>query len=139
MVHKTSIIPGLSRFIDESILVHYPPNSMKRILAASGISLYLKGNEGVIDTLISNPLFATLGVATSEGMVDLTKLRDTLKGEISKAGYMRLSFPLVGDIDFTPDDVDALYQYICDADKELHPTNVAQIPTSIPRNNGGVF
>lgn len=138
MVHKTSIIPGLSRFIDESILVHYPPTSMKRILMASGISLYLKGNEGMIDSLISNPLFGALGVTSDDGMIDLERLRDTLKSEISKAGYMRMSFPVVGDIDFTPDDVDALYNYICQQEKELHQPKVIPV-SNLPTHTGGVY
>ena len=34
------------------------------------------------------------------------------KNEISKAGFMRIHFPIIGDVDFTPDDIDALYKCI---------------------------
>jgi hypothetical protein len=128
MVHKSSFIPGLSRFIDESVLSHYPVNSMKRILMAGAVSLYLKQNENMIDTLASNPLFTGLGVVGTNGNINIEVLRDALKGEIHKAGYMRLTIPFIGDIDFTPEDVDTLYRFIVEADS----TNSNSLPNAAP-------
>jgi hypothetical protein len=130
-------MPGVSKFIDECILAHYPATSMKRILMAGAVSLYLKKNEGVVDTLTSNPLFTGLGIVHDNGMVDLEILRDTLKSEINKAGFMRLSLPMVGDIDFTTEDVDSLYRYITEAN-----TQATSFSTPTPAsviNNGGVY
>lgn len=137
MVHKSSFIPGISKFIDESVLSHYPPTAMKRILMAGAVSLYLKQNENMIDTLVDNPLFGTLGVVHNDGMVDIDKLRDVLRTEIIKAGFMRVSIPLVGDIDFTPDDVNTLYNFIVEAN-----TSATRIETTRPayiNNNIGVY
>jgi hypothetical protein len=134
MVHKSSIIPGLSRFIDESILVHYPPTSMKRILIASGISLYLSGNEHAVDTLLANPVFSTLGVSNSNGMIDIDKVRNAVRPEVEKAGFMRITVPVMGDIDLTVDDIDTLYRYITEASN-------SSVTTSLPPriSNGGVY
>ena len=137
MIHKSSLLPGVSKFIDENILAHYPPTSMKRILMAGAISLYLKQNEGMIDSLTSNPLFTSLGVVKDSGMIDIETVRDTLRNEINKAGFMRLTLPIVGDVDFTTEDVDALYKFIVEAN-----TTVPQIPstTSLPvTTNGGIY
>jgi hypothetical protein len=112
MVHKTDIIPGLSKFIDANVLAHYPPSSLKRIAAAGAIALYLKQNTAIVDTVINNPLFSGLGVSTHDGMIDLDLLRDVYKNEITKAGFLRIHFPMLGDVDFTPEDVDALYAAI---------------------------
>jgi hypothetical protein len=122
MVHKSRLIPGLSQFIDNNILSHYPPTSMKRILCAGGVSLYLSKGDAIVDTLLQNPMISGLGVTSADGMVNLELLRDTLKREISKAGYMRVSFPIVGDVDFTVDDVDSLYGYICGPTQPTLPT-----------------
>lgn len=138
MVHKSSVIPGISKFIDENVLAHYPPNSMKRIIMAGAVSLYLKQNEGIVDTLTSNSLFAGLGVVHDNGMVDIEPIRDALKNEISKAGFMRLSIPMVGDIDFTPEDIDALYKSIVEANTQTDKS-VSTIPTAPVINNGGVY
>jgi hypothetical protein len=134
MVHKSSIIPGLSRFIDESILVHYPPTSMKRILIASGISLYLSGNEQVVDTLLANPIISTLGVSNSNGMIDIDKVRNAVRPEVEKAGFMRITVPVMGDIDLTVDDIDTLYRYITEASN-------SSVTTALPPriSNGGVY
>jgi hypothetical protein len=134
MVHKSSLIPGVSKFIDESVLSHYPATSMKRILMAGAVSLYLKQNEGIVDTITSNPLFSGLGVIHDNGMINIDAVKDVLKTEIDKAGFMRLSLPLIGDIDFTTEDIDCLYRFITEA-------NTARIapPVTTNINNGGVY
>jgi hypothetical protein len=133
MVHKSSLLPGVSKFIDENILAHYPATSMKRILMAGAVSLYLKQNEGIVDTLTSNPLLAGLGVVHENGMIDIDTVRDTLKSEVNKAGFMRLSLPMIGDIDFTTEDVDALYRFIQESNTSTTP-GLSTINT-----NGGVY
>lgn len=112
MVHKSNIIPGLSNFIDTAVLSQYPPTSLKRIAAAGALALYLKQNTSVVDTILNNPLFAGLGISTDDGMVDIDTLRDVYKDQIAKAGFLRIHFPMLGDVDFTSDDVDVLYKSI---------------------------
>jgi hypothetical protein len=112
MVHKTSVIPGLSNFLDTAVLSHYAPTSMKRIIAAGAIALYLKHNTDIVDVIINNPMFEGLGVSTKDGMIDLDILRDVYKNEVNKAGFLRIHFPVLGNVDFTSDDVDTLYNCI---------------------------
>lgn len=105
MVHRSYIIPGLSAFIDSSVLSQYAPTSMKRILGATAATLYLKKNESKIDALLT-----AFNIINSDLMVDIEVARDILKTEIGKVGFMRITFPILGDIDFTSEDVDALYK-----------------------------
>jgi hypothetical protein len=134
MIHKASILPGMSKFIDENILSHYAPTSMKRILMAGAVSLYLKQNENIVDSLTSNPMFTSLGVVKDSGMIDIDTIRDILKEQINKAGFMRLTLPIIGDVDFTSDDIDALYKYIQEAN-----TTVSAVTTPTVAYNGGVY
>jgi hypothetical protein len=124
MVHKSSIIPGLSKFVDTAILSHYPPTSLKRIAAAGGLAIYLQ-NSNLIEKIIQNPMFEGLGVATPDGMINIELLKDVYKNEINKAGFMRVHFPILGDIDFTAADLDTLYECI-----------VAKTPTPVSNNLG---
>lgn len=135
MIHRSSIIPGFSKFIDENILAHYPATSMKRILMAGAISLYLKQGESLVDTLISNPLVTNLGIVKQDGMIDIDIVKETLKKEINKAGFMRVSIPMVGDIDFTPEDADALYKFILEANTMSTQSPITQTSVS----NGGIY
>lgn len=135
MIHRSSIIPGFSKFIDENILAHYPATSMKRILMAGAISLYLKQGESLVDTLISNPLVTNLGIVKQDGMIDIDIVKETLKNEINKAGFMRVSVPMVGDIDFTPEDADALYKFILEANTMSTQSPITQTSVS----NGGIY
>jgi hypothetical protein len=107
MVHKSNIIPGLSKFIDSDILSQYSPTSVKRIVGAGAAALFLKNNESKIYSLLNS-----LGIAKEDNMIDIESARDILKSEISKAGFMRISFPVIGDVDFTSEDIDTLYRYI---------------------------
>ena len=113
MVHKSYIIPGLSKFIDASILSQYAPTSLKRIIAAGAISIYLQQNSGLVDTVLKNPMFSGLKIHDSNtGMINLELIRDVLKSEINKVGYARISLPILGDVDLTSEDMDLLYSNI---------------------------
>jgi hypothetical protein len=112
MVHSTSIIPGLSKFIDNIVLSQFSPTSPKRIIAAGGMALALKNMDSIMNSLLHNPMIKSLNVVGEGNMVDLDTLRNIYKEQISKAGVMRISFPIIGDIDFTASDVDELYNYI---------------------------
>ena len=112
MIHKSYILPGLSQFIDKTVLSQYPPTSVKRILASGAIALYLNRKSDIVDTVLNNPMISSLGISTPDSMVDLEALRDVYKAEIAKAGFMRIHFPILGDVDFTAEDVDTLYRII---------------------------
>jgi hypothetical protein len=112
MIHKSYILPGLSQFIDKTVLSQYPPTSFKRIIASGAIALYLNKNADIVDTVLNNPMISSLGISTPDNMVDLEALRDVYKAEIAKAGFMRIHFPILGDVDFTAEDVDTLYRII---------------------------
>ena len=113
MVHKSSILPGLSKFLDTAVLSQYPPTSFKRIAAAGAIALILKQNNNIVDAILANPMLSALNISTADGMVDLDTLRDVYRDELNKASYMRISFPIIGDVDFTSSDLDTLYRQIC--------------------------
>lgn len=122
MVHKTYILPGVSDFVDTAVLAQYPPTSIKRIVAAGAIALYLKQNQNIIDVILSNPIISALGVTRADGLVDLETVRDIYKAEITKAGFLRIHFPILGDVDFTADDVDTLYKCIMSHSPSTTPT-----------------
>jgi hypothetical protein len=121
MVHKSNIIPGLSKFIDNDILSQYPPTSMKRIIGAGAAALFLKNNQNKIHSLLD-----ALGIMSDDNMIDIESARDILKSEISKVGFMRITFPVIGDVDFTPDDLDKLYKYMISVDQpaQLTPASI---------------
>ena len=120
MVHQTSIIPGLSKFIDNDILAQYPPTSMKRIIGAGAAALFLKNNETKIYSILNS-----LGIANTNNMIDIESARDILKDQISKAGFMRMSFPVIGDVDFTVDDIDTLYRYMISNTQSAQSTSAS--------------
>ena len=112
MVHKSNIIPGLSKFIDTTVLSHYPPTSLKRIAASGAIAIYLNQNSNLVDILLQNPMIKALNLVDDQGMIDIETLRDVYRNEINKVGFMRIHLPMLGDVDFTADDIDSLYKIL---------------------------
>ena len=112
MVHKSNIIPGLSKFIDTNILSHYPPTSLKRIAAAGAIAIYLNQNMTLVDKILQHPMIEAMNLVNDQGMVNIETLRDVYKNEINKVGFLRMHLPLLGDVDFTSDDLDSLYRIL---------------------------
>jgi hypothetical protein len=98
---------------------------MKRILAAGAIALYLQQNTSIVDNIINNPMFAGLGISNNSGMINIEALRDIYKQEVQKVGFMRLHVPLLGDIDFTSEDIDTLYNCIVSINGSTPTTSVA--------------
>lgn len=142
MVHKSSLIPGFSKFIDENILSQYSPNSAKRMVMAVATSLYLKRGESIVDTLISHPLIAPLGVVQNGGMIELEPIRDAFKYQVEQMGFVRMSFPVIGDIDFTKDDIDAIYRCILETNSQPVKASVPPqqtTPISAATITGGVY
>ena len=70
-------------------------------------------------------------------MIDIDTIKDVLKSEINKAGFMRLSIPMIGDIDFTSEDIDALYRDIQESNTQSLTSYVATSQT--PSLNNGVY
>ncbi len=139
LVHKSSLIPGFSKFIDENVLSHYAPTSMKRILMATAVSLYLKNGETLIDTLTNSSLVSGLNVVNNNSMIDIDVIRDALKEQIKQVGFMRLSLPMAGDIDFTTDDVDALHKCIVEANTSKATIPAAITPPTTRVSNEGIY
>jgi hypothetical protein len=115
MVHATSIIPGLSNFLDNVVLSQFSPTSPKRIIGAGVLSLALKNADTTLYTILQNPMVIGLGIVTENNLIDIDTVKYILKEQISKAGVMRINVPLLGNIDFTSEDVDSLYKYITSA------------------------
>jgi hypothetical protein len=112
MIHKSNIIPGLAKFIDSSVLSQYPPTSLKRIGAAGAIALYLNKNATLIDKILKHPMISAMDITDEAGMVDIETLRDVYRKEINRAGFLRVHLPILGNVDFTGEDLDSLYRIL---------------------------
>ena len=115
--------------------------SIKRIVAAGAIALYLQQNNSIVDNIINNPLVSGLGLSTDAGMVNIETLRDIYKQEVQKVGFMRLRVPLLGDIDFTSDDIDTLYNCIVSVNCSATQPSIAspqQTSSAIPQGGTSI-
>lgn len=119
MVHASSVIPGLSNFLDSVVLSQFPPTSPKRIISAGLLSLALKNADSFLEALMQSPMIKALGVVKENNLIDIDALKMVLREQISKVGVMRVTIPFIGNIDFTTEDVESLYRYIVSAQPNI--------------------
>lgn len=109
MVSKTQFINGVIDYIDNEMMPHLP-TSGKWSMGAMVI-LAKNRSENMLDSLVANPLFETLGVVKDE-KIDIDLLTDALKESASKYGKLTLNIPTVGVLSFTSSDVDSIKSFI---------------------------
>lgn len=109
MVSKTQFINGVIDYIDNEMMPHLP-TSGKWSMGAMVI-LAKNRSENMLDSLVANPLFETLGVVKDE-KIDIDLLTDALKESASKYGKLTLNIPTVGVLSFTSSDVESIKSFI---------------------------
>ena len=110
MVHIDQFRRGLAAYADREIIDRLPYGTLKRVLAGSAVAIAMQRG---LETIGSNPVLLSLGIKTSDNMVDVDLLRDTLREQIPPEG-MRVDV-LGLNMVFRPDDVDAMYRAIMES------------------------
>lgn len=98
---------GIAAYADREIVDRLPYGSLKRVLIGSAVAI---GLQRGFDRMLADPAVLSLGIKTSDNMIDVDMLRDTLREQIPEQG-MRVN-ALGLDMVFRPDDVDAVYHAI---------------------------
>lgn len=110
LVTKEQLMTGLISYIDKDVMPLLPTQS-QWILGAAVILLPNKANE-IISTVSQNAVVQALGVTTPDGLIDSDNLLRALGKSAEKYGNVTMSVPLIGNLTFTPKDVENLRQTI---------------------------
>ena len=112
MVTMQQIQRGLTRFVDNDWLVHYP--DFKHRIGFGGLAvLYIDAMPQIMRKLMDNPLVSILDIE-QDGQYDIDKL---YKAFVARMGGEKLDFniPIIGSIYVTRDDLERLCKYIKEA------------------------
>ena len=93
---------GLLNYIDNEIINKLPTS--KKFLASVALGL---GYENVVNTYLQHPMVKTLGIIDDNNMVDVGRIYDVSKTEISKLGKIEM-FGII----FNEADIDKIYDEI---------------------------
>lgn len=105
-----AVLDGAAKFIDKEI--YSKMNDWQEILARITIGRVFENREAVKTAIVNNGFIRTFGIVDEEGNVDIERLANDLKTEISRKGKMTVTIPMFGNLTIHPVDVDNLYKTI---------------------------
>jgi hypothetical protein len=116
MVTIEQVKRGLANFVDREIMPHVPGGTLKKTLVGTVIGLYL----GNLDKALANGggLISALGITDAENRIDIDKLADEVKKNMSDEG-IRVDLDIMGihlgDMTLRRSDIDVLRSHIVNA------------------------
>lgn len=110
MVTKEQFINGLVRFFDSDVIPQLP-TAGKWMVGAMVIGASKKA-ENIIASLSVNPVVKAMGMIDENGMIDIDLLADSLRQSADKYGKLSVSFPVVGTMTFSSNDIERAKLYI---------------------------
>lgn len=108
MYSKEQILKGCIAYIDNEIMPNVPTYA-KWIVGTYVTTMSL--DNAKIDELFHHPLVETLGIEHN-GLYDVDTLMNNLRTSARKYGKMELTFPMLGTMTFSEDDVNRLHNHI---------------------------
>ena len=118
MVNVSQVKRGLANFVDAEILPKIPVGSLKRTLIGAGMGLYISNIEKAIAGASSSPYIAALGIVDESGNIDIDKLAEEIKKNMTPEG-IRINLDVMGfhlgDMTLNKSDVEVLRVHIVNA------------------------
>lgn len=111
MYNVIQIKNGLSNYIDNEMLPKMQDAGFKKIIFATGASLFLRKFEDTVSEYQSNTFLKMLNVFDENGNIDIDTVIDELCKQIPASG-VAINIPLVGDIVLYTQDLNLVKQYI---------------------------
>lgn len=111
-VTKEQIIKGIVSYADKEIMPVVSTPAKWAIGTAMTMAL---NDKGKIDVLLNSPVIKMLGIENEDGTYDIDKLYKAMKETAEKYGKMSISYPVVGTLTFSSQDVELLKKYIEEA------------------------
>lgn len=102
---KEQVTNGLINYIDNEV-VNQLPTAGKWIVGTAA-ALVMKN----IDK-INTETMEMLGIVSNDGMWDVDMLASSLKENARRYGNIQITYPIVGTMVFTPEDIDLARGYI---------------------------
>lgn len=107
---KEQVIKGLTQYIDNEVIARLP--TAGKWLAGTVLGLSLKSTQELINYAQDNEVVELLGIFNKDGLIDVDKIVGVAKKNATKYGNIVVTYPILGQLTFTPDDIDLLKEYI---------------------------
>jgi hypothetical protein len=104
------VVESATKWLGEEM---YPKmNDFQEFFVRMLVGRVLENEEKIKEALSTNGMLRTFGFIDEEGMIDVDLLFADIKREIERKGKLVINIPWIGKLTFTPEDADALHNYI---------------------------
>lgn len=110
MITKQQFVNSLTKYIDTEVLPNLP--TLGQWGLGTIVVLAKRKADTMIDDLMTNKAVCALELVTEDGMIDDELLIESLKESASKYGKMDITFPVIGTMTFSSNDVEKLKSYM---------------------------
>lgn len=76
------------------------------------VALTVNKAEKLVMQYMNHPVVQAMEIVDGEGNVDTAAVHEVLKAAQAQYGNATQAFPIIGDITFTAEDIDKLFEYI---------------------------
>ena len=115
MVTIDKVNRGVANYADAEIISKIADGELKKVLLGAGLSLYINNLEKVIMSYKDNPLVSALGVFHPDGNIDIERIGEAIKANMSPSGT-RIDIKLLGvNMTLHQSDIDNMIYYINNA------------------------
>lgn len=108
MYTKEQVIRGVIAYIDNEVIPSLPTH-LKWLVGTYVLSMSLDTKK--IDEILHQPMLSPLNIEKN-GMYDIDNILDNLKESAVKYGKAEMTFPVVGTLYFSDQDVQKLHDFI---------------------------
>lgn len=105
-----TVIDGIAKYIDKEIYTGM--NDWQELVARIAVGRILNDKESLISLLSQNPVIKSLVLVDDNGLVDVDRLFEDIKREMSRKGKIKITVPLFGTMTFSSADAEKLYREI---------------------------
>lgn len=109
MYDLTHVINGLTKFIDNEILVKI--TGWQKWVIGAGAGMALSKSTNLFNEIKNNPMVKSLGVINNDDLIDVDTLYKELRKQAQK-GAITFDVPMMGALTLNEHDVEKLYMYI---------------------------
>lgn len=107
------VVNGICSYIDCNIYTGM--NDLQEIVARMVVGRIVQDSDEIKSKLIGNGFIRTFGVIDADGMVDVDRLAEELREQISRKGKLEISLPMFGKLKFVSNDIDDIHRFIREA------------------------
>lgn len=105
-----AVLDGIAKFIDKNIFTGM--NDWQELIARIFVGRIFDARESLKSAFVNNGFIRTFGIIDENGNIDVESLAKDIKKEIQRKEKITVSIPMFGQMTFTPQDVDNLYDMI---------------------------